>query len=221
MHSPSMPPRAGFRFLPRRIGTLAAMMATLALPSLPAHAQSRLDAPSAQELIEALAKPMPDGQAPARRTRALIRPDAKLPDATTALCDTPGNALAGTRGAGKTRALYVTDAPKVDLNVRFALDSSKLSADAEQMLDALGQALKSPELRTETFVIAGHTDRQGNGDYNKRLSCERAAAVGDYLAKRHGIARERLVILGFGFDRLLNPDQADDEINRRVEVRRN
>ncbi len=212
---------ARFRVLLGRAGMLAAMAASMTLPLTPAQAQSRLDAPSAQELIEALAKPMPPAEAPARRTRALKRPDARLPDPATALCDTPVNAPARTRGADKTRALYVTDAPRVDLNVRFALDSSRLSPEAEQMLDALGQALKSTELRNERFVIAGHTDRQGADAYNKRLSCERAAAVGDYLVKRHGIARERLAILGFGFDRLLNPEQPDEEINRRVEVRRN
>lgn len=220
MHS-SMPCRAGSRACLGRAGLLAAVAAALALPLAPVQAQSRLDAPSTQELIEALAKPMPQSEAPARRTRALQRPDARLPDAATALCDVPGNPISRTRGAGKARALYVTDAPKVDLNVRFALDSSRLSTDAEQMLDALGVALKSPELRNESFVIAGHTDRQGADSYNKHLSCERAAAVGDYLVKRHGISRERLVILGFGFDRLLTQDQPADEVNRRVEVRRN
>lgn len=211
----------GLRDFLRHAGLLACLVAPLALPAAPAHAQSRLDAPSAQDLIEALAKPMPPAEAPTRRTRALKRPDARLPDPATALCDTPGNTQARTGGADKTRALYVTDAPRVDLNVRFALDSSRLSPEAEQTLDALGQALNSPELRSQTFVIAGHTDRQGAVDYNKRLSCERAAAVGDYLAKRHGIARERLAILGFGFDRLLDAERPDEEINRRVEVRRN
>lgn len=217
----STPFSAKLRILLSRTGMLAVMTASMTVPLMPALAQSRLDAPSAQELIEALAKPMPPAEAPARRTRALKRPDARLPDPATALCDTPGNASLRASGSSKTRALYVTDAPKVDLNVQFALDSSKLSEDAERMLDALGQALKSPELRNERFVIAGHTDRQGADAYNKRLSCERAAAVGDYLVKRHGIARDRLAILGFGFARLLSPERPDEEINRRVEVRRN
>jgi outer membrane protein OmpA-like peptidoglycan-associated protein len=200
---------------------LRLMCATpLVLAAAFATAQTRLDKTSAEQLVAALAKPAAEEPAPAPVTRSLGRMIAKAPDAETKLCAGPGNTLPQSAAGGPTRTLYVTNAPKVDLNVRFGLDSASLTPDAEQMLNALGQALKDPQLLQYQFVIAGHTDKRGNDEYNKRLSCERALAVREYLVKRHGIERNRLVALGFGFDKLLEPNEPADEVNRRVEIRR-
>lgn len=191
---------------------------TALLPAGPVQAQSRLDAPSAEQLVLALRGPVPD--APPLAIRSLRSLTAKAPDALTNLCDAPGNVLPRPAAGGATRNLYVSDAPKVDLNVRFALDSARITPPGLQLLDTLGAALNSPELLNQHFVIAGHTDKRGLDSYNKRLSCERALVVRDHLLKKHGIDPERLVALGFGADKPVDAANPAEEVNRRVEVRK-
>ncbi|SFB83350.1 Outer membrane protein OmpA [Massilia yuzhufengensis] len=194
----------------------AGLLATAApLPS----AQSRLDSATSAELVAALSTTAPEPPAP-MLTRSLGRATANAPDPATSLCVGPDNTPSSATPDGGTRNLYVTAAPKVDLNVRFGFDSAAITPDAEPMLAALATALTSPELRGHRFVVAGHTDRRGSNDYNKRLSCERALAVRAFLVKRYAIDSKRLVALGFGFDKLLDAETPENEVNRRVEIRR-
>lgn len=209
-----------YRILPAGAPVPCLFLALMALlPAGAVQAQSRLDAPSAEQLVSALSGAMPDAPAPLA-TRSLRALKAKAPDVLTNVCDAPGNVLPPPAAGGATRNLYVSDAPKVDLNVRFALDSARLTPAGLQLLDTLGTALNSPELRSQHFVIAGHTDNRGADAYNKRLSCERALVVRDHLLKKHAIDPERLVALGFGADKPVDPADPAQEINRRVEVRK-
>ena len=171
---------------------------------------------SAEQLVELLSAPMPAAHP---LTRSLGRSMAPLPDPASNLCQAEG-VPAPASAPAVTRNLYVSAAPKVDLDVRFAYDSARLSAQTEPLLDALGAALKSAQLQDQRFVIAGHTDKQGTDDYNKRLSCARALSVRDYLLRRHGIDPARLVALGFGFERLLDAAEPTADVNRRVEIRK-
>jgi OOP family OmpA-OmpF porin len=68
--------------------------------------------------------------------------------------------------------------------------------------------------------IEGHTDNVGPAAYNKDLSERRAASVARYLVGK-GVARERLVAAGFGFERPLasNATALGRAKNRRVEFR--
>jgi outer membrane protein OmpA-like peptidoglycan-associated protein len=106
----------------------------------------------------------------------------------------------------------------VDLNVPFAFNSSELLPQADEQLRALQSALASGGLKSDRFLVAGHTDGVGSAPYNRALSLRRAEAVKRFLVKR-GIAPERLQTTGYGADRLLRPDRPDDAANRRVEIR--
>ena len=66
--------------------------------------------------------------------------------------------------------------------------------------------------------VEGHTDSTGNAKKNKKLSQARASSVVAALVER-GIGRSRLVPVGFGPDRPLDPakNKAAYEKNRRVE----
>ncbi len=108
--------------------------------------------------------------------------------------------------------------PRVDLDVRFQVNSAKLTGQARRQLDELGGALKSERLAGQRFRIVGHTDASGAAAYNKRLSQQRAKAVKDYLVARHRIAPASLEILGMGEERLKNPLRPKAGLNRRVEV---
>jgi OOP family OmpA-OmpF porin len=106
----------------------------------------------------------------------------------------------------------------VNLYVNFDYNSADLTSDARITLDQLGAALRDPRLGTFSFVIAGHTDAKGGVDFNQKLSERRAEAVRNYLIAQSGIAAERLTAKGYGKSQLLDPDHAEDGVNRRVQV---
>lgn len=106
----------------------------------------------------------------------------------------------------------------IDLEVPFQLGSAELTDAARRQLDALGEAMRSPELAAQRFLIAGHTDATGAAEYNKALSERRARSVLRYLVEAHGVLEARLLAAGFGEERLKNADQPEAAENRRVEV---
>lgn len=110
--------------------------------------------------------------------------------------------------------------PSINLQVQFTFDSAHLLPQGKRQLDELAMALSHRALASGGFVLAGHTDRVGDADYNLRLSHARADAVKDYLEQAHGVAPQRLQTIGYGFSRLLDPANPAAAINRRVEVRR-
>lgn len=87
------------------------------------------------------------------------------------------------------------------------------------VLDQVAKLIgEHPELKR--IQVEGHTDNIGAAAYNKDLSERRAASVVRYLVGK-GIARERLVPAGFGFERPLasNRTALGRAKNRRVEFR--
>ena len=117
-----------------------------------------------------------------------------------------------------TRGLRRRDAGHVNLNIAFEYNSSEIRPEAFEQLKQLQLALQSEALRDDRFLVAGHTDARGNPDYNQRLSLQRADAVKRYLAG-HGVDPARMDTIGYGSQRLLDPDQPNDPRNRRVEIR--
>jgi outer membrane protein OmpA-like peptidoglycan-associated protein len=118
------------------------------------------------------------------------------------------------------RGIKVTEVapPSVDLAVEFAYDSAELSDAAMALLATLAGALGSDQLQGYRFSVAGHTDAAGSDQYNLQLSLARAQSVQTFLSQVHGIAPERLDVLGYGETRLLYPDAPEDGRNRRVEI---
>ena len=108
--------------------------------------------------------------------------------------------------------------PRVDLDVRFQVNSATLTRQARRQLDELGGALKSERLAGQRFRIVGHTDASGGAAYNKRLSQQRAKAVKAYLVARHRIDAASLESIGMGEEQLKNPLRPKAGLNRRVEV---
>jgi len=122
--------------------------------------------------------------------------------------------------AGSDRGLVRHEqlAQSVSLNIQFEHNSSALKAAASVQLHQLQLALTSPSLRADRFVVAGHTDAQGNARYNKRLSLRRAETVKRFLVSS-GVDARRIDTVGYGSERLLAPDHPYDARNRRVEIR--
>lgn len=119
-------------------------------------------------------------------------------------------------GRGLARRDQVTQS--VSLAIQFELNSSALKAAASTQLHQLQLALSSQSLQADRFVVAGHTDAQGNPRYNQQLSLRRAETVKQFLVA-HGIDARRLDTIGYGSQHLLEPDHPNDARNRRVEIR--
>ena len=101
--------------------------------------------------------------------------------------------------------------------IHFDTDSATLRPDSKPALEAvLGLINNHPGSR---WVIAGHTDNQGNGEHNQTLSQSRAASVIAWL-KAHGVDGSRLASQGFGASRPVadNASANGRALNRRVEI---
>lgn len=114
------------------------------------------------------------------------------------------------------------DAPtqSVNLKIEFDVNSYNIRPDSYDLLDKLGKALTSDKLKEQAILVKGHTDSDGNDDYNLNLSLNRAQAVKSYLVGRFSIPELRLKIYGYGKTVPLVSDNnpANKQINRRVEI---
>ena len=111
-------------------------------------------------------------------------------------------------------------ASKVNLEIRFDVNSARLRPKSIPLLDELAKALKDPRLLTNSYFINGHTDSDGSDEYNLKLSLERADSVRQYLVQNHNIDDGRLRVMGYGEGLPLNANRtrAEKQINRRVEI---
>jgi len=105
------------------------------------------------------------------------------------------------------------------LNVFFEINQSKLRPESKSELDRFLKLIEShPEWRK--IEIGGHTCDLGPKDYNKILSLKRAQSVVEYLCN-HGIDKNRLIAVGYGYDKPLVKGFTDAarKKNRRVEFK--
>jgi len=141
--------------------------------------------------------------------------------------DTPKGARVDPQGCPEKEAaapapLAVLPESKKSLvleGVNFETNSSKLQSSSNAALDRVADGLKSnPEVRIE---VGGHTDSQGNDDYNMKLSRARANSVRDYLIGK-GVAASQLTAKGYGEAKPIsdNKTAGGRAVNRRVELKR-
>lgn len=102
--------------------------------------------------------------------------------------------------------------------VLFESGKSELLSSAEARLTQVADALvtSSPE---STMVVEGHTDSQGNDQYNQKLSQSRAESVRSYLVN-HGVAADRISAKGVGESTPVADNKSAEgrANNRRVEI---
>jgi len=102
-------------------------------------------------------------------------------------------------------------------NIEFEVAKGTLTPKGRQTVGKLAAILKKyPDIRVE---IAGHTDSDGNADFNQRLSQSRVDTVRNALIQQ-GIAATRLEAVGYGETRPLVPNTSAEnkQKNRRVEI---
>jgi len=102
-------------------------------------------------------------------------------------------------------------------DILFDLDQATLQPKSTKQLQDVVTLMKDqPDLR---FEVQGHTDDQGEDEYNLDLSQRRAEAVVAYLGL-FGVDTDRLVPQGFGESRSVmeNTTEEGRAKNRRVEL---
>jgi outer membrane protein OmpA-like peptidoglycan-associated protein len=99
-------------------------------------------------------------------------------------------------------AKVIVDKPKIDIAIFFDYNSDVIGPKAVGAVNELGVALQSPALKEATILLNGHTDAAGSAEYNLALSHRRAQSVRKYLIQTFKIPEDRLLVAGFGFERL-------------------
>ena len=103
----------------------------------------------------------------------------------------------------------------ISVEMPFAFDSNKLTAQDEQRLEPIAQRLVNfPESQ---LVVIGHTDSTGAEAYNQSLSEQRALIVATYLTKHFNIDPSRVSAEGRGE---LDPAASNDTTEGRAQNRR-
>lgn len=191
-----------------RFKSLAALVTlgvfTLATSALAQDVKSLRGKPSRDQILEALT-PNSAPANPSFRTRGLSvgNPDAakSAPAAAQAAADAPSQARA------------------LDLEIKFEFNSDQLTGDGKDVLDQLGEALKSDALAgAKSIVLEGHADAKGSPAYNRVLSLKRAQSAKNFIASKHGIAEGKLKAVGKGSSEPIDPKNPEDAVNRRVRV---
>ena len=100
--------------------------------------------------------------------------------------------------------------------VLFDFNSSKINPKVNENLIKFSETLK--QYPDTEILVAGHTDNVGTGEYNMKLSQQRAEAVSAIL-KSNSVSKSRLTILGYGEKNPVAENVSDSgrEQNRRVE----
>jgi outer membrane protein OmpA-like peptidoglycan-associated protein len=117
-----------------------------------------------------------------------------------------------------TEVVEENDLPAIDLEVFFNFDSAEITPEALPILKKLGAALSDEKLKGSVFLVAGHTDAKGSDAYNLSLSDQRAKSVAEFLIENFHIDPKQLVAVGFGEEKLKNPENPLAAENRRVQV---
>ena len=104
-------------------------------------------------------------------------------------------------------------------NIHFDNNEATIRPDAEPVIERIANMLnRYPDLRVK---IEGHTDSNGDADFNQKLSERRAEAVKDALIK-FDVSADRMQTIGYGEENPLDPEQNARAwaINRRVTLRK-
>jgi outer membrane protein OmpA-like peptidoglycan-associated protein len=110
------------------------------------------------------------------------------------------------------------DMQRLTLCIHFDFNSAELQQQGRAQLSELADAMLDPELKSQSFLIEGHSDLFGERDYNHELSSQRARKVREFLSAR-GVDPKRLQTEGLGETRplVLKGDKRAQQVNRRVE----
>jgi outer membrane protein OmpA-like peptidoglycan-associated protein len=117
----------------------------------------------------------------------------------------------------RTAAPAPTDGDVVHADIYFDFKSTRLRADAVQLLQ--DKAGKMDRASTWAVLVQGYADRQGPAEYNKRLAQQRADAVKQFMVEL-GVPESTVKVVTLGQDGALCDDATREcqQLNRRVHL---
>jgi outer membrane protein OmpA-like peptidoglycan-associated protein len=100
----------------------------------------------------------------------------------------------------------------------FGSGSAVITPEHFMLLTKAMRALR--EFPNKKYLIAGHTDSQGNDAYNLNLSENRASAVRAYLEANMNLPPEQFESIGYGESRPIASNETSEgrRLNRRIEI---
>lgn len=101
--------------------------------------------------------------------------------------------------------------------LEFTNDQSDISEEMEDELEYISDYLTA--VKGRKLIIRGHTDADGDPNYNLRLSQERANNIKKYLIEKTGMDDSMFVAIGSGSSKPIFPNDSPENKarNRRVE----
>ena len=166
------------------------------------------NAPTADSIVEALKSKGATRGAPSKAAASLI----------SALKDKTSRGISISSEERGKLADAVKDLPVQDMEIQFELNSAEISPAARPSIDALGTALQNGQLKSSSFLLAGHTDATGAPAYNQTLSERRALAVRKLLIDEFKLANSQFIAVGYGPERLKDTVNPNARENRRVQI---
>ncbi len=106
------------------------------------------------------------------------------------------------------------------LTLYFGTNEDNINLSSQQRNDFSDLIYYLDNVSASKLHIGGHTDNQGNKQYNYKLSKERAEFVKNYLTSKGGISTNRMAVKGYGPDKPVDSNSSNEgrAKNRRVEV---
>jgi outer membrane protein OmpA-like peptidoglycan-associated protein len=104
------------------------------------------------------------------------------------------------------------------LGLTFDSGSHKIRPEDYSLLTKVQQAIRA--FSESRITVEGHTDSQGNDEFNQALSARRAIAVREYILANMAISADRIRAVGYGESRPIsrNDTAAGRAQNRRIDV---
>jgi len=99
----------------------------------------------------------------------------------------------------------------------FAFDSSDVSPEAANVLDAVARCFISGPLKGQRMNLVGHADPRGEAEYNLGLGHRRAGSIQSFLAKK-GVEGGQMATSSKGEFEATGTDEAGWARDRRVEI---
>lgn len=178
-------------------------LAAVALLSLPAAAQTKLDR---NEIINSLSGLPAAGHGV---TADLLRQQA-LANIAAHPGDNASTALPLAAQLAKLRQFNV--------EIVFDFDSATIRPESYETIGLMADALHHPYLLQYRFLVIGHTDAKGDRKYNLELSQKRADSIREALTTTFRVDPARLDAVGLGEEQLRDPADPYAQVNRRVQL---
>ena len=100
-------------------------------------------------------------------------------------------------------------------SIYFAFDTTDMDRNGPQNLDWVAQKLKDQPNRI--VYLTGHSDLDGEKNYNRALSLRRSKAIGNELVAR-GVDSKRIKLRAKGSTEPVTEDLMQQKLNRRVDI---